>query len=250
MSASNFGVGLLFYIPAGATPTPIMFGALQDVNIDVSFDEKDLHGSYQFALEKARGKGKMAIKASLGRFDPVLFNGLFFGLTTSTGEKRNSAREAHTIPAPAGPYTVTATNGATFAVDLGVWRTDTQTWMTRAASASGTGIYSVNTTTGVYTFNVADASVGIQLYYTYTAAGTGTSLAYTNQLMGAGPAAAALNLINYNSVTGKYLNMTFPAVQSFKLSLPMKLDDFTLAGIDFSAQDDGNGNLFNYTMTG
>jgi hypothetical protein len=247
MPGSNFGVGLLFTVPTTANPTPTNFGALQDVNVDFSFDEKQLHGSFQFALEQARGKGKATVKATIGRFDPVLFNQVMFGLTTSTGEKRNSAREAGSIPTT--PFQITVANGATFAVDLGVYNVTQAKWMTRGATATGTGIYAVNVATGQYTFNTADTGNTVQFYYTYSAAGTGTTLTYTNQLMGAG-AILALNLINYNPLTGKYLNLTYPAVQCFKLSAPMKLDDYTQVGLDFAAQDDGAGNIFTWTMTG
>ena len=247
MPGSNFGVGLLFTVPTTANPTPIQYGALQDVTIDFSFDEKQLFGSFQFALEQARGKGKATIKAMIGRFDPVLFNQVFFGVTTGTGEKRNSAREAGTIPTT--PYIITVANGATFAVDLGVYDVTSAKWLTRVASGPTTGQYAVNTTTGAYTFAAADTGHSVQFYYTYTASGTGNTLAYTNQLMGAG-AISTLNLINYNPVTGKYLNLVYPAVQAFKLGAPMKLDDYTIASLDFSAQDDGAGNIFTWTMKG
>ena len=247
MTNSNFGVGLLFTVPTTANPTPVQFGALQDINIDFSFDEKQLFGSFQFALEQARGKGKATIKASVGRFDPAFFNQVFFGLTTSVGEKRNSAREAGTIPTT--PFQITVANGATFAVDLGVYDVTSAKWLTRVASAPATGQYAVNVATGVYTFAAADVGHLVQFYYTYTAAGTGVTLNYTNQLMGSG-ALFTVNLINYNPVTGKYLNLVYPAVQCFKLGMPMKLDDYTHAALDFSAQDDGAGNIFQWTMTG
>ena len=32
--------------------------------------------------------------------------------------------------------------------------------------------------------------------------------------------------------------------------MPLKLDDFILPQIDMSAQDNGSGNVFNYSMTG
>lgn len=247
MPASNFGVGLLFGIPSGANPTPTIFGALQDVSVDFGFDWKMLYGSFEFPLEQARGKGKIDIKAGLGQFDPVLFNSLFFGLTTTTGETRNSVREAGTIPST--PYQITAANSATFATNLGVYDSTStaRKWLTRVASGPTTGQYSLSA--GVYTFAAADTGHTVQLYYTYTAASTGTTLAYTNQLMGAGPS-MGLTLVNQSQQTSKFLYVNFNAVQSSKLTMPMKLDDFTIASMDLSAQDDGSGNLFTFSMTG
>lgn len=247
MASSNFGTGLLFTVPAGANPTPTFYGALQDVSVDFSFDWKQLYGSFQFALEQARGKGKIDIKASIGRFDPVLFNQIFFGQTTTTGEIRNSAREAGTIPGT--PYQITVANGGTFATNLGVYDTTSGKWLTVVASGPTTGQYTVNSTTGQYTFAAADTTHVLQFYYTYSSSSTGTTLAFTNPLMGAGPL-STLYLINYNQTTNKYLYLKFPAVLSSKLSLPLKLDDYTMAGLDYGAQDDGAGNIFTWSMTG
>jgi hypothetical protein len=42
MAQSVFSAGYLFAIPSGATPTPLVFGALQDVSVDFQFDNKQL----------------------------------------------------------------------------------------------------------------------------------------------------------------------------------------------------------------
>jgi hypothetical protein len=46
------------------------------------------------------------------------------------------------------------------------------------------------------------------------------------------------------------LFLNFPAVQCPKLAMPLKLDDFTLPQLDMSAQDNGSGTVFSYSMTG
>ena len=245
MVQSVFGAGFLFGIPTGANPTPVMFGAVQDTSVDFSFDLKPLYGQNQFALEQARGKGKIDIKASVGRFDPNLFNQLYFGQTTAPGETLSSIAELWTIPA--SPYTVTAANGATFKTDLGVFNTVLGKWLTRVASAPATGQYEVNAATGAYTFASADSGGVVKLYYTYASSSTGTTLAGVNPLMGSGPI-FSLQLVN--SFRGKSISLSFGAVQSSKLGLPMKPDDFSLPSIDMSAQDDGTGNVFSWTLTG
>jgi len=245
MVQSVFGAGFLFGVPAGASPTPVLFGAVQDVSVDFSFDLKPLYGQNQFALEQARGKGKIDIKAAVGRFDPNLFNQIYFGLTASGGEVLNSMAEAWTIPA--SPYAVTAANGATFKTDLGVFNTALGKWLTRVASAPATGQYAVNTTTGVYTFASGDSGGAIKLYYTYASASTGTTITGANTPMGSGP---VFSLQLLNSFKGKSISLSFGAVQSSKLGLPMKLDDFSLPSLDMSAQDDGTGNVFSWTLTG
>jgi len=250
MAQSVFGVGFLFATPQGATPTPTRFGRLQDVGVDFSYDQKLLYGSNQYALENARGKAKIDLKATIGVVDPNLFNNIFFGLSTTTGQTLNSVDEPQTVPASSA-YTVVVNNASTFSQDLGVYNTLTGLWMTRVASAPATGQYSV-TVDGVYTFAAANASAAVRISYTYAAASSGASLAFTNQLMGAG-VIFSVQLVNTfkggdGVVRSLYLN--FPAVQCAKLSMPLKLDDFTLPQLDMSAQDNGSGSVFNYSMTG
>jgi hypothetical protein len=248
MAQSVFGVGFLFATPSGANPTPTRFGRLQDVGVDFSYDSKLLYGSNQYALEQARGKAKIELKAAVGVVDPILFNAIFFGLTTTTGETLNSVDESAT-PA-SGTFTVA--NGATFSQDLGLYNTVTGLWMTRMASAPAAGQYAVNTTTGVYTVNTAQNGQLLKASYTYASTSTGSSLAFTNQLMGSSVVFSVQLVNKFKGSDGvvRSLYLNFPAVQCPKLAMPLKLDDFTLPQLDMSAQDNGAGNVFNYSMTG
>ena len=248
MAQSVFGVGFLFATPQGANPTPTRFGRLQDVAVDFSYDNKLLYGSNQYALEQARGKAKIELKAAVGVVDPILFNAIFFGLTTTTGETLNSVDESAT-PA-SGTFTVA--NGATFSQDLGLYNTVTGLWMARVASAPAAGQYAVNTTTGVYTVNTAQNGQLLKASYTYASASTGSSLAFTNQLMGSSVIFSVQLVNKFKGSDGvvRSLYLNFPAVQCPKLAMPLKLDDFTLPQLDMSAQDNGAGNVFNYSMTG
>jgi len=245
MPQSVFGVGYLFATPSGANPTPMRFGALQDVSVDFSFDTKALYGSNQFALEQARGKGKIEIKAAVGRVDPNLFNNLFFGLTTQPGENLNSVDETGTIASGE----VTVANAANWTQDLGVYNVATGLYMTRVASAPTGNQYSV--AAGAYSFSTTLNGDAVRISYVYASTSTGTKLAFTNQPMGSS-IIFSMTLVNQFAGTGgkKSLFMNFPAVQAGKLSMPLKLDDFTLTSLDISAQDDGTGNVFSYTMTG
>jgi hypothetical protein len=245
MVQSLFSAGYLFAIPSGAAPTPVMFGAAQDIAVDFSFDLKQLYGQGQFPLEQARGRGKIDIKASIGRIDPVLFNQIYFGAALTTGETLASVGEAASIPT--SPYTVTAANAGAFRTDLGVYSTSLGRFLTRVASAPVSGQYAVNTSSGVYTFAAADTGGAIKLYYSYGSSSTGATVTGANLAMGSGPI-FSLQLVN--QYRGKSLSLSFPAVQSSKLSLPMKLDDFALAAFDMQVQDDGAGDVFTWTMTG
>lgn len=78
--------------------------------------------------------------------------------------------EAHTIPAPSGPYTVTVTNSADFIADGGVVITSTGVPLTAVSGSPSSGQYSV--TAGVYTFNSAQASTAILITYTFSFSGS------------------------------------------------------------------------------
>lgn len=248
MAQSNFGTGFLFGTPSGANPTPVRFGRVQDVSVDFSFEMKGLWGSYSFPVENATGKGKIDIKASIGVLDPALFNQIMFGLTAVTGETLNSVDEAQTT----ATTTFTVTNAATFSQDFGVYNTVTKTWMKRVASGPTVGQYSVVVATGVYTIAVGNENQLLQVSYSYLSASTGSTVTYTNQILG-GNVTFSLQLVSKykgaDNVT-RSLFMNFPSVKSSKLTMPLKLDDFTIPQIDMSAQDDGSGNVFNYSMTG
>lgn len=245
MTQSNFGAGFLFGTPSAANSTPRLFGAIQDVSIDFGFDLKKLYGQQQAPLEQARGKLTIDMKASIGRIDPNLFNDLFFNNTIAAGDIGNSILEAGTIPGT--PFAITVANSATFSVDLGVYNRTTGLFMSKIASAGTptTGQYKV--AAGVYTFAAADAAQLVSICYTYSSVATGKTITGTNLTMGSGP---IFQVQLVNTFRGKNLSMTFPAVQSSKLSFPLKIDDFVYPSIDMSAQDDGSGNVFSYSSTG
>jgi hypothetical protein len=250
MSQTNFGAGLLVGIPNVANPTHRLFAALQDVSADTSFDLKMLYGQSQFALEQFRGKGKIDLKATAGRIDPLLFNDIFFGASAALGEVLNTGTgEAGVIPGTT--FTITVANGSTFATDLGVLNLTTGRFMVRVASSPITGQYSVNTTTGAYLFATADTGVSVKIYYTYGSTTTGQTVTVTNPPMGSGPIFKLIMANKTQNVGGqKSLSFTFNAVQASKLSMPLKLDDTTLPQFDMSAQDDGSGNICSFTATG
>jgi hypothetical protein len=80
--------------------------------------------------------------------------------------------EAQTVPA-SGPYTIAATNGATFYSDQGVMLADGTPLASSGASAPGPGQYQPPQAgvlpSGLYTFNAAQAGAAVLLSYTYGA---------------------------------------------------------------------------------
>jgi hypothetical protein len=239
MTQFSFGSGTLYGVRSDlANATPAKFGALQDIQIDFTFQTRELYGQNQFPLTIARGQGKITGKAKFAQVNGALFNNLFFGQTLATGGVVNIPSEPWAVPA-SNPYQVTATNGATFVTDLGVTYATTGLALTKVASAPAAGQYAVSTSGGIYTFAAGDAGASVLIAYTYTSSG-GNRTAIANQVMGSGPTFQAVFTETFN---GKPLSLTLNACVASKLSLATKNDNFTIPELDFSAYGDASQNI-------
>lgn len=245
MAQLGFGSGLLFGTRTDVSDsTPRQFGTLQEGGIDFSADTKQLFGQYQFPVDVARGKAKIEGKAKMGQISGSVFNDLFFGDTKAATLYQVSYQEAATIPATPGPYTVTADNTTGFA-DLGVTFTATGVPLIKVASSPATGEYSVNTSTGVYTFAAADQGLAVKLNYSYTAASGGYSFTITNKLMGNTP---TFSLVLNMDFRDKQMVLKLNACVSSKLGMATKLDDYLVPEFDFEAFADSSGNIGTFSV--
>ena len=106
----HFGSGTLWGYPVAgnlaANPTPIKFGTLQDINLEISGALKELYGQNQFAEAVARGKCKITGKAKFAQIVGKHVNDLFFGQTMNSGQKLTALDEAQPVPS-GSPYTIT-----------------------------------------------------------------------------------------------------------------------------------------------
>ncbi len=244
MTQYAFGVGALIALRTDtATATPAQFGTLQEVQLDMSFTVKELTGQFQAPAALARGGLKITGKAKAARVSAANFNNIFFGQTLGTGNTLTQLNEAGT-PA-GGSHTVTVGNHATFVADLGVAYAATGAMLTPVTSGPAAGQYSVNASTGVYTFAAGDASAALLLTYSYTTT-AGTSLALSNQLMGSAP---TFQLVLNEQYQGKTLNLQLNSVLSPKLSLAFKNEDFMIPEFDFQAAADAAGNIGNIWLS-
>jgi hypothetical protein len=233
MSQYNFGIGSLTFIPSGANPTPVPVGVLTDVSVDVSYDLKELRGSYQAAVDVARGPLKITGKAKNAAISGAALLAALGGATSTTGSKIGITGEAGVIPA--APYEVTVAQGATFYENLGVIDLTAGKQLTCVAAAPAAGQYMVNSTTGKYTFAAADTGHNVSFNYAYTAAAVGKTVSLLNQVMGA---STSFILACYNNYNGKGFGWRFPAVHVPKLSLALKAEAYTDEDMDFFVVQD------------
>ncbi len=229
---NSFGPGLLCAKGIASGSQPIVFGALQDVQIKISAKNDLLMGQGQFA--SAVGRGSMTIKgtAKVGAISASIYN-LMFGTTPATGTTKVAYAEAGTVPA-ATPFTITVANSATFVADYGVVYTATGIPLQLVASAPAVGQYSVSA--GVYTFAAADASAAVQITYTYTSATVGATLTVANNLQGVQPVFGILAQRSWNG-TGERLAL--PYCIASDLSLPTAMSKFGIGQFDFDAFSQG-----------
>jgi hypothetical protein len=249
MPLYGFGAGALWGTPltdaagaAIANPTPLLFGVLQDVSVDISGDIKELYGQNQFAEAVARGKAKISCKAKFGRINGLLLNSLFFGQTVSSSIVANYY-DTTGAAIPGTPYAITPTPPAsgTWARDLGV-RDANGNPMTRVASAPATGQYSVSA--GVYTFAAADTLLTVFISYAYTATGAAAKTSTVQNIqMGNAPSFRCDLSDGYQG--GQTALSLFKCI-STKLSFATKLDDFLIPEMDFSAFANSAGQVIQW----
>jgi hypothetical protein len=247
----SFGSGALWgerVDQVGSGIGPRQFGILQDVQIGFDWSEKELYGQYQFPVAIARGTAKITGTAKFAQILGLLFTDIFFGQPASLGQFNVSQLEAATIPS-VSPFTATVANAANYNDDLGVAFAASGQRLNRVTTPSQTGQYTVNFATGVYTFSSADAGAAILISYTYNTVTSGSKLTITNQLLGFTPAFKATF---YQQVSPgppgqggsfKPLALRLNACTASKLSLPTKVDDWTISDISFNAFADASGTI-------
>lgn len=253
MSQFVFGSGILWGTPttdaagnAIANPTPVQFGTLQEVSLDVNFENKTLHGQNQFPVAVGRGKGKVSGKAKFAQMNGTLLNSLFFGQTMTAGIINDYYDTTGQAVPMALSITITPPSSGTFTTDLGV-RDASGLPMTRVASSPASGQYAVDTSTGEYTFNAADEDAVVFINYQYTAASTtARKSSIVNVPMGYAPAFRVDLMMPY---AGKSMIWTLPNAISTKLTIATKLDDFMMPEFDFEGFADGAGNVLTYSVT-
>ena len=234
-----FGPGILVATRTDiANATPYNIGNAQEFSFDFKANVKELFGQNQLPLDVARGTVKVSGKIKAALISGYAWNTLFFGANFQSGGWKWNPSEAQSVPG-SSTYTITPTNAATFEADLGVVYAASGLPLTRVASVAAIGQYSVNTSTGVYTFYSADASAAVLISYTSTVT-TGQTLLLTNTLIGTSP---TFKLDYYTTRGGQSFIARLNQAQAASINLATKLEDFLMPEIDVSMYADAAGNL-------
>jgi hypothetical protein len=235
----NFGTGTLWGAATSdafgnviANPTPVKFGTLNDISLEIDRDIKELYGSNAFPVALGGGKMKIAIKAKFAQISGRLFNDMFFGQGMTAGTLTAANEDLTGTAIPTTPFTITVTppNAGTFLRDLGVLDSNGLA-MTRVASAPTTGQYSL--AGAVYTFAAADVAKVVYISYGYTySLATAKALTFNNIAMGTVP---IFGLDMSCRFQGKQAYFRFGQCAAKKLTFDPKQDDYTMNDMDISA---------------
>lgn len=239
-----FHSGALFLKPSGANPSPIQVATLQETSFDFKASNKELMGENMFAEAVGRGNVKISGKAKSGRFNGKLLNEFFFkqsGLLTTA--KLLALDEAGTV----ATATITVANAANYAEDLGVQSVATGLPYTRVPSAPAAAQYSVNETTGVYTFNASENGAALKVSYLYKTTATGAgAISIVNQLAGEAP---TFRGVFTNKFQGQTMTLILNACVSESLAFAFKNEDFSMPDFSFGCQADSAGVVGELSMT-
>lgn len=232
---ASFGSGLVIAKNLTALSQPIIIGALQDIQLELAGKTETLYGQGQMPLLAARGEFKITAKAKTGYLSGPLYSSLVLGITPATGTTSIAYAEAGTVPVT--PFQITVSHSATWVEDMGVVNATTGVPLTPVASGPITGQYSV--AAGVYTFAVADVGTLLQLSYTWTQAGIGSTMVFGNPLQGVQPIFKCIVQRSYNGVGERYMLQNCIAS---KLSLPTAMAKFAISELDFDVFAGAGGN--------
>ena len=244
MAFAVFGPGALFITRTDvANATPVNIGYAQEFQYDEAAETKQLYGQNQYPLVAARGTIKATGKMKAAEISGIALNSAMWGGTFVAGQILGVLNAAETVPA-SSTYTVTITppNSGVFNEDLGVLYAATGLPLTKVASVSAVGQYSVVVSTGVYTFDSGDASAAILISYAYSLSTGGQTMTVANQPIGFNPTFQLDYFSSLNNGNPYYVRF-FSCIAS-KLSRAHKLTDFMMPEIDFDFFANSAGNVY------
>lgn len=249
----HFGAGTLWVTPKTdamgsvlAVPTPFQLGVLQDVSFDIEFEQKLLYGQLNFAIDIARGKGKIGIKAKNAEINILPFAAMFLGQSTADGLYDAFVDDVGLIIPAGASVTVVPPNGGTFFANCAVRSDINGTPLIRVLANPKSGQYIVDNA-GKFTFANEDVGSTVFIDYMYTAQAGGKIISAINQRMGSAP---TFKLTLSMRRAGRTLNLEFLRCASKKLGMSTKQEDFLIPEFDMDAiADETTGSPFRWSMT-
>lgn len=240
----QFGIGGLFANPNGgnlaAGSGPVQFGTIQEASLEMTQKLVSLMGQNKWPDDVAPSDMKGSGKSGTARINLELFNNLFFADTIVDGMNIVVNNEDHTIGSTS--FTILVTHFTNPIVDLGVVYAEDFSPLDPVASGPTAGQYSVNLTTGVYTFAAADANTEVLISYQYTDSVNGRTLTAKNHIQGYGPKFEMFLLESYQGNNAIRLY----SCRASKFSRPLKRDNYEIPDFEFEFYPNSAGKVLDF----
>jgi hypothetical protein len=234
------GAGWLSIVPGDTYPDPVVLAEIDGVDIDVAEETEDLEDAFGEVIDSISKSRRISGTVSLRDFTNSLLAIVTRGATVTANRPIGYT---HSAAIPTTPFEITVpltTPTRTFTGDLGVINLTTGVAMTRAATATGTGVYAVNVGTGVYTFHTDDSGDTVMIYYKATPSTADGTTATVAVATGAA-SKYAINL--FNDTGTKKTGFLIPAAIIPGISLKMAKGAWLSSTLKFTATKDGSNNL-------
>jgi hypothetical protein len=249
MAVDTFGLGYIFTRRTDLTTAlPDYLGIAESFDFSMKQTIKTLMGQFKVAVDAAGAELKITGKIKFARLNVGMMNNLLFGQTLTAGAGKQISVVVNGLPEQAViASTVTVVQAAHFLEDLGVFYasgTSAGKQLVRVASAPAVGQYSVNESTGIYTFNATDVGTSASFFYEYSVT-TLNSVAIANTLMGSLPSFEVHYqhyYVNMNGVVNS-AHIKLNACRGEGFDMPFKNTDFQMIDWSFVAFADTAGNI-------
>ena len=162
------GVGWISIVPGGTYPDPVHCAEIENLDYSQNEDTSDLTDANGDVVDVFVTKRGIEGTISLKDFSVSLLSVATRGVTVSAGRPLGYS---YTVTIPTTPFEVTVpltTPTRTFTTDMGVIDLTPGKGMTNDAASTGTNVYMLDTATGKYTFNTADAGHVVLINYRAT----------------------------------------------------------------------------------
>lgn len=232
-----FGQGDIYTTPNAKNPTPIKVATPQSLDLSISGDVATVFGNQSFAKASASTTKEVTGTITLAEFQPEFVSRYLLGATKAQG-RHKQVEDIVELTSTGTPATVSYV-AEDFNRDLGVV-SRLGVKFTRVASAPAEYEYSLDTTTGTYTFNSAQAGVEVAVRYSQFLENEGTRYILKNSLMGSTP---SFRLETVGMFQGKGYGFIFYNCTATSYSQSTTNDGFALPTFEFSASVDENDEL-------
>lgn len=214
-----FGVGEMYTTPNAKNPDPIKIGTPQGLSLSFSGDEASVFGNKRFAVARAGTTLDTTATITMGEFQPEFFSRYLFGATKGKG-RHKQIEEVVILTDNSGTVSYVADD---FDRNLGVIGKD-GTRYALVETAPTEFQYTLDKTTGTYTFNAAAATKTVSIRYGQFFPNEGDQYVIKNSLMGSTP---SFQLEVVGEFEGKGYCMIFPNVRAISYSMDSTNDGFT-----------------------